>query len=85
MAVHGKFVRVLTSLIVKAQPQCVCAISMDVENLPGAEVHGDDGVGNLIVAVETSDPGQIERVMRAIRSMKGVLMVEHVPHRRGRA
>lgn len=85
MPVQGKFVSVLASLVIKARPQFVRDIAADVESLPGAEVHGDDGVGNLIVAVETSDPTQLEGVIRAIRGMQGVVMVEHVRHRRGLA
>ena len=80
MSVIGKPVRVGSSLIVKAEPRRVSGLSGDIERMPGAEVHGDDGLGNLVIAVEEDDDGALDGVMGAIRALPGVRLVRLVRH-----
>lgn len=73
-------IRVISSVIVQTRPQALASISRGIEAIPGAEVHGDDPVGKLIVVTETDDDASLNTIMNKIGSMAGVLSVNLVFH-----
>ena len=61
------------SLVVHAWPERLDAVAEAVAQLPGAELHGRDPVGKLIVTLETDDERDILARMSAIGDIDGVL------------
>ncbi len=72
--------RVISSVIVQTRPQALASISRGIEALPGAEIHGDDPVGKLIVVTDTEDDASVTTIMNKIGAMAGVLSVNLVFH-----
>lgn len=63
----------ICSLVVHAWPERLDAVAEAVAQLPGAELHGRDPVGKLIVTLETESEGEIIARMSAIGDIQGVL------------
>jgi nitrate reductase NapD len=61
------------SLVVHAWPERLDAVAEAVAQLPGAELHGRDPLGKLIVTLETDSEGEILARMGAIGDIEGVL------------
>jgi nitrate reductase NapD len=61
------------SLVVHAWPEQLDAVAEAVAGLPGAELHGRDPAGKLVVTLETDTESDILDRMNAIGDIKGVL------------
>ncbi len=70
----------VSSLIVHGAPELLLAISAAIADLPGAEVHASDGVGKLVVTLETVSEGEISKRVEAIRALEGVFAASLVYH-----
>jgi nitrate reductase NapD len=68
------------SLVVHAWPERLDAVSDALRALPGAELHGHDPVGKLIVTLETATEAEIVTTMNAIGDIEGVLSTSLVFH-----
>ena len=55
-------------------------ISLAIAELPGAEVHASDGVGKLVVTLETVSGAEISERIDAIRALEGVFAASLVYH-----
>ncbi len=70
----------VSSLIVHGAAELLPAISAAVAVLPGAEVHASDGIGKLIVTLETVNEAEISERIDAIRALDGVFAASLVYH-----
>ena len=70
----------VSSLIVHGAAKLLPAISAAVAVLPGAEVHASDGIGKLIVTLETVNQAEISEQIDAIRALDGVFAASLVYH-----
>jgi periplasmic nitrate reductase NapD len=70
----------ISSLIVRALPQRLQAVTEAIGALPGAEVHRHDGVGKIVVVLETETQGEIAERLRAMEALPGVLNVSLIYH-----
>jgi nitrate reductase NapD len=70
----------VSSLIVHGAAELLPAISAAVAALPGAEVHASDGIGKLIVTLETVNEAEISEQIDAIRALDGVFAASLVYH-----
>jgi nitrate reductase NapD len=70
----------VSSLIVHGAAELLPAISAAVAVLPGAEVHASDGIGKLIVTLETVHEAEISERIDAIRALDGVFAASLVYH-----
>ena len=70
----------VSSLIVHGAAELLPAISAAVAVLPGAEVHASDGIGKLIVTLETVNEAEISERIEAIRALDGVFAASLVYH-----
>jgi periplasmic nitrate reductase NapD len=63
----------ICSLVVHAWPEQLDAVADAVAALPGAELHGRDPAGKLVVTLETETEDDILSRMNSIGDIKGVL------------
>ena len=70
----------VSSLIVHGAPELLPAISAAIAILPGAEVHASDGIGKLVVTLETVNEAGISKRVDAIRALDGVFAASLVYH-----
>lgn len=70
----------VSSLIVQARPEALDEVVAGIDAIAEAEVHGRDGVGKLVVVLETPDEGGINAAVDAISALAGVLTVNMVFH-----
>ncbi len=70
----------VSSLIVHGAPELLPAISAAIAVLPGVEVHASDGIGKLVVTLETVSEAEISMRIDAIRALEGVFAASLVYH-----
>lgn len=70
----------ISSLIVHGAAELLPALATAIANLPGAEVHASDGVGKLVVTLETVSEAEIAKRIDAIRALEGVFAASLVYH-----
>ncbi len=70
----------VSSLIVHGAPELLPAISTAIAVLPGVEVHASDGIGKLVVTLETVSEAEISMRIDAIRELEGVFAASLVYH-----
>ncbi|MEM7223318.1 MAG: chaperone NapD [Pseudomonadota bacterium] len=70
----------IASLVVQARPALLGAITDKIERLPGAEVHGSDPRGKLLVTFESDSQGQITDNLNRIHDIDGVITAALVFH-----
>jgi nitrate reductase NapD len=70
----------ISSLIVHGAAELLPAISAAIADLPDAEVHASDGVGKLVVTLETVSEVEIAKRVEAIRALEGVFAASLVYH-----
>lgn len=70
----------ICSLVVHARPEQLDAVADAVARLPGAELHGRDPAGKLVVTFETETEDDIVARMNAIGDISGVLSTSLVYH-----
>lgn len=63
----------IVSLIVNVFPAHLHDVSDQIAKLPGAEVHGEDPIGKLIVVLEAATQGEIGTLANMISDMPHVL------------
>jgi nitrate reductase NapD len=63
----------IVSLIVNVFPAHMDSVSEAIANMPGAEVHGQDPKGKLIVVLEASTQGAIGAMADAISGLPNVI------------
>lgn len=70
----------ISSLVVRALPQTLDSIKTSIAAMPGAEIHGSDAKGKMVVVLETQNQGEIAERLRSIESLSGVLNVSLIYH-----
>jgi periplasmic nitrate reductase NapD len=70
----------ISSLVVHTRPERVPAIMAGIGAINGAEVHGGQDTGKLIVTLETDTESQVVERINAIQLLDGVLAATLVFH-----
>lgn len=70
----------ISSLVVHSRPERVPAIIERIALIEGAEVHGGEAAGKLIVTLETETENQVVERINAIQLLDGVLAATLVFH-----
>ena len=70
----------ISSLVVQARPVHMAAIGAAIEELDGAEIHGNGEQGKLVVTPETLNEGEMLTHIEAINRLDGVLSVALIFH-----
>jgi len=70
----------VASLLVHCPPAALAGTTTAIAALQGAEVHGADPVGKLVVTAEAENEGEILRLIDRIQDMEGVLSAILVYH-----
>jgi nitrate reductase NapD len=70
----------ISSLVVHARPETLAAVRAAIARLPGAEVHGSNAHGKIVVTLETSSEGDILTRLDEIGRMRGVMSAVLVYH-----
>ncbi len=70
----------ISSLVVHAKPEYLATVKNRIEQLPGAEIHGESDKGKLVVVLETRDQGYITDLIEKINDLDHVLNIALVYH-----
>lgn len=70
----------ISSLVVHGLPDRIPAIVRHIGSIAGAEVHGGEAAGKLIVTLETETESQVVERINAIQLLDGVLAATLVFH-----
>jgi nitrate reductase NapD len=70
----------VSSIVVQARPASLPAVTAAIAALPGAEVHGVDPRGKLVVVVTAESERTIGDRLQTINSMDGVFTASLVFH-----
>ncbi len=70
----------ISSLVVHTRPERVPEIVTGIGEISGAEVHGGQETGKLIVTLETDTESQVVERINAIQLLDGVLSATLVFH-----
>ncbi|WP_262265975.1 chaperone NapD [Microvirga yunnanensis] len=70
----------ISSLVVHSLPDCMSSIAQSIGSLDGAEIHGGQDTGKLIVTLETDTESQVVERINAIQLLDGVLAATLVFH-----
>ncbi len=70
----------ISSLVVHAKPEYLATVKKSIEQLPGAEIHGESNEGKLVVVLETCNQGYITDVIEKINNLEHVLSTALVYH-----
>lgn len=70
----------ISSLVVHSDPSRVSAIVEHIGTIDGAEVHGGEDTGKLVVTLETDTEHQVVERINAIQLLDGVLAATLVFH-----
>ena len=70
----------IASVLVQVRPEKLDAVARAIEALRGAEIHGRDPRGKLVVVLEASDVGVIGTLLNTISLMPDVLTAALVFH-----
>ena len=67
-------------MVVHTRPEDLVTVKNTIEQLPGAEIHGESDKGKLVVVLETQNQGFITDVIDKINSDERVLGTALVYH-----
>ena len=70
----------ISSLVVHAKPEYLATVKNRIEQLPGAEIHGESDKGKLVVVLETRNQGYITDLIEKINALDHVLNTALVYH-----
>ncbi|MBB4041767.1 nitrate reductase NapD [Microvirga flocculans] len=70
----------ISSLVVHSRPDRVASVVDGIGAIEGAEVHGGEEAGKLIVTLETETENQVVERVNAIQLLDGVLAATLVFH-----
>lgn len=70
----------ISSMVVHVRPEHLQTVKNNIEQLPGAEIHGESDNGKLVVVLETQDQGYITDVIEKINNLEYVLNTALVYH-----
>lgn len=70
----------ISSLLIHAQPERAEQVRVQLEQLPGLEVHALTADGRLIVTLEKGDDQDMTRLIEQLRAISGVLATTLVYH-----
>jgi nitrate reductase NapD len=70
----------ISSMVVHTRPEHLAFVKKFIEQLPGAEIHGESDKGKLVVVLETINQGFITDVIEKINNFEQVLGTALVYH-----
>lgn len=70
----------ISSMVVHTRPEYLASVKKHIENLPGAEIHGESDSGKLVVVLESQNQGYITDVIEEINDLEQVLGTALVYH-----
>jgi len=70
----------ISSMVVHVKPDHLRSVKNSIEQLPGAEIHGESDKGKLVVVLETQNQGYITDVIENINNLEYVLNTALVYH-----
>jgi nitrate reductase NapD len=70
----------ISSMVVHVKPDHLQSVKYSIEQLPGAEIHGESDKGKLVVVLETQNQGYITDVIENINNLEYVLNTALVYH-----
>ncbi len=70
----------ISSMVVQTRPEYLASVKKHIENLPGAEIHGESDKGKLVVVLESQNQGFITDVIEKINNLEQVLSTALVFH-----
>ncbi len=70
----------ISSMVVHARSEYLADVKKNIEQLPGAEIHGESDNGKLVVVLETLNQGYITDVIEKINNFEHVLNTALVYH-----
>lgn len=65
----------IAGIVVYTRPEHLDSVSSCIGALPGAEIHGSNADGKLVVTLETDSTRRTLDIMDAIRALPGVINV----------
>jgi nitrate reductase NapD len=72
--------RHISSLVVQVRPEALASARQAIAVLPGAEIHGADASGKLVVVLDTADEAEILNAIAHIHDMPGVITASLIYH-----
>ncbi len=73
-------VRHISSLVVQVRPEALAPARLAIAVLPGAEIHGEEASGKLVVVLDTADEAEILSTIAQIHDMPGVITASLIYH-----
>lgn len=73
-------VRHISSLVVQVRPEALAPARLAIAVLPGAEIHGEDVGGKLVVVLDTADEAEILATIARIHDLPGVITASLIYH-----
>ena len=70
----------ISSMVVHAKSEYLAGVKKNIEQLPGAEIHGESESGKLVVVLETQNQGYITDIIETISKLEYVLNTALVYH-----
>jgi len=70
----------ISSMVVHARAEHLASVKRKIEQLSGAEIHGESDNGKLVVVVETVNQGHITDIIDTINNLEHVLSTALVYH-----
>lgn len=70
----------VSSIVVHAQPAALDAVAAAIAVLPGAEIHGRDAAGKLVVVLTAASERIISDHLQTINAIAGVFTASMVYH-----
>ena len=70
----------ISSMVVHARSPYLADVKSKIEQLPGAEIHGESAEGKLVVVLETLNQGYITDIIDKIDKFEHVLSTALVYH-----
>ena len=72
--------RHISSLVVQVRPEALIGARQSIAVLPGAEIHGEDASGKLVVVLDTADEAEILSAIAQIHDLPGVITASLIYH-----
>ncbi len=70
----------VSSIVVHARPAALDAVAAAIAELPGAEIHGRDAAGKLVVVLTAASERIISDHLQTINAIAGVFTASMVYH-----
>ena len=70
----------IAGVLVRTFPEHIGAVSSNLNQLQGVEVHGNNSDGRIIVTIEKKQPNQIVEVITQMTNLQGVLNTSMIYH-----